>query len=261
MLITNLIAQEIKFFGEPKSASIIIGKVDSIKKILFNSGKIKFSNNGYFIFGFDKEDEGEFELTIIKQNNSTINYSYQINKEKFENQELRLSKKMVSPPKKYLKKIKNEFAQIKKARTKLFENNNTYYLSGFSMPVKNVRITSEFGLNRILNGTPKNFHNGVDFGGSIGDSVFAIADAKVLFVGNNFYYNGNFILLDHGQGLNSVYLHLSKNLVNKNQQVKKGELIGLLGSTGRSTGPHLHLGVQWFNKRIDPMSLFNLKLE
>ncbi|MFA7229162.1 MAG: M23 family metallopeptidase, partial [Melioribacteraceae bacterium] len=78
--------------------------------------------------------------------------------------------------------------------------------------------------------------------------------------GKNFYYNGNFILLDHGQGLTSVYLHLSKLNAGDGQKIKKGEVIGLAGSTGRSTGPHLHLGVQWYKKRIDPQNLLNLVL-
>lgn len=257
----SLIAQQIKFYGEAKPASLVIGKTDSIKSILLNNEKIKFNKEGYFIFAFDKEDEGVFELTITHLNKIINRFNFTFIKQEYENQELSLSKKMVNPPTKYLKRIKKESNQIKEVRKKLLHNNHTYYLSGFSLPVKNVRITSEFGLNRILNGEPKNFHNGIDFGGSIGDSVFAIADAKVLFVGKNFYYNGNFILLDHGQGLNSIYLHLSKVLVKKNQIIKKGDLIGLIGSTGRSTGPHLHLGVQWFNKRIDPMNLFNLKIE
>ncbi len=257
----SLIAQPIKFYGEAKPASLVIGKTDSIKSILFNNEKVKFSKDGYFIFAFDKEDEGDFELTIIHRNKKINRFNYSFAKQEYENQELTLSNKMVSPPKKYLLRIKKETKQIKLTRKNLIKNNKTFYLSGFSFPVKNVRITSEFGLNRILNGQPKNFHNGIDFGGSTGDSVFAIADAKVLFVGKNFYFNGNFILLDHGQGLNSIYLHLSKILVKKNQIVKKGDLIGLMGSTGRSTGPHLHLGIQWFNKRIDPMNLFNLKFE
>ncbi len=257
----SIIAQQIKFYGEAKPASLVIGNTDSIKSIFLNNQKIKFNDDGYFVFAFDKEDDGDFELTIQHRNNKTDRFNYSFMKQEYENQELTLSKKMVNPPTKYLNRIKNESHQIKEARKKLLQNNHTYYLSGFTLPVKNVRITSQFGLNRILNGKPKNFHNGIDFGGSTGDSVFAIADSKVLFVGNNFYYNGNFILLDHGQGLNSIYLHLSKILVKKNQIVKKGDLIGLIGATGRSTGPHLHLGIQWFNKRIDPMNLFNLKFE
>lgn len=254
-------AQQEKFIGEAKPGTIIFAKADSIKKILFNDKPILFNKDGNFIFGFDKEDEGEFELKIIKKNKKEVTYKYNLTKIEYDKQELSLSKKMVNPPKKFLSKIKKESAQLKNARKKLLHNTKDFYLSGFSFPVKNVRITSQFGLNRILNGQQKNFHNGIDFGGSEGDSIFAIADGIVQFVGKNFYYNGNFILVDHGQGLNSIYLHLSKILVKNNQTVKKGELIGLMGSTGRATGPHLHLGVQWFNKRIDPMTVLNLNFE
>lgn len=254
-------SQQETFLGEAKSGSIIFAKADSIKRIFLNNKPILFNNNGNFIFGFDKEDEGEFELKIVKKNNKEIIYNYTLNKINYGSQELSLSKKMVNPPKKFLSRIKKETAQLKNARKKLLKNNYDFYSSGFSFPVKNVRITSEFGLSRILNGQQKNFHNGIDFGGIEGDSVFAIADGMVCFVGKNFYYNGNFVLLDHGQGLNSIYLHLKKFLVKNNQRVKKGELIGLIGSTGRSTGPHLHLGVQWYNKRIDPMAVLKLNFE
>ena len=134
------------------------------------------------------------------------------------------------------------------------------FLFGFCVSVKpEHKHTGVFGSQRILNGKPRNIHNGLDFGAETGDSIRAITDGIVRIAGDNFFYNGNFVLLDHGQGLSSVYLHMSKIIATNGQKVKKGEVIGLVGSTGRATGPHLHLGVQWYGKRIDPMCLFELK--
>ena len=149
---------------------------------------------------------------------------------------------------------------MKAARASVGKMKNALCISGFSYPVDTVNIHSVFGSQRILNGRKANVHNGLDFAGSEGDTIRAVSDGVVRIAGKDFFYNGNFILLDHGQGLTSVYLHMSRLIARTNQKVKKGEAIGLIGATGRATGPHLHLGVQWFKKRIDPMNLFNISL-
>ena len=103
-------------------------------------------------------------------------------------------------------------------------------------------------------------HNGLDIAVPRGTPVYAMTDGVVILTADNFYYAGNHIILDHGQGVNSFYLHLSKILVKEGQFVKKGEVIGKVGTTGRSTGPHLHWGVQWFSKRVDPARVLKIKL-
>lgn len=256
-----LFAQEIKFWGEAKPGNIIIGKADNLTSVLLNNKNVLFSKSGYFIFGFDKEDEGLFVLKVKQKNKKLEKFEYVLEPTEYGKQELTFAKKMINPPKKYLKKIKNEAAQMKTARNKMLKNKKSYYSSGFKIPVDSVRITSEFGLDRILNGQAKNFHNGIDFGGTVGTPVYAIADGIVRLAGKNFYFNGNFVLIDHGQGLSSVYLHFSKLNVKTGDKVSKGDIIGEIGATGRATGPHLHLGVQWYKKRIDPTNLLNLKFE
>jgi murein DD-endopeptidase MepM/ murein hydrolase activator NlpD len=131
------------------------------------------------------------------------------------------------------------------------------FAQGFVKPIEKGRISSVFGSQRILNGVPKSPHNGIDIAVPSGTPVKAMSDGKVILSADDFYYAGNFIILDHGLGLNSMYLHLSQTLVEEGQYVKKGEIIGKVGTTGRSTGPHLHWSVQWYNKRVDPDSVFN----
>jgi len=104
-------------------------------------------------------------------------------------------------------------------------------------------------------------HNGLDIAAPRGTPVYAMTDGIVRFVADNFYYSGNFILIDHGQGLNSSYLHLSRTFVKEGEFVKKGEKVGEIGTTGRSTGPHLHWSVQWFGKRIDPAILLKINFD
>jgi len=255
----RIYSQEIKFYGEPIAGGVIIGKGENVKAAWLNNKQLSIDKNGIFIFGFDRDAKGKFVLRVKLKNKKLINYEYKIEKRLYEEQRLTLPKKYVTPPKKELSRIKKEARIIKQARSKIGKLNAALFSSGFVYPVDSIKITGLFGSKRILNEKPHNIHNGIDFAVGEGDSVYAITDGIVRLAGENFYFNGNFVLLDHGQGLSSVYLHLSKIFVQNGERIKKGEVIGLAGSTGRSTGPHLHLGVQWLNKRIDPLSLLEIK--
>ncbi|MDP2039086.1 MAG: M23 family metallopeptidase [Ignavibacteria bacterium] len=254
-------AQEITFSGEAKPAGIIIAKGESITSATLNKQKLLVDKDGTFIFGFDSDAKGKFILRVKQKNQKEKVFTYVLEEKEYEKQALSIPKRFVNPPKRFLKQINRETAKMKNARAKMAGVKTAYFNEGFILPVDSVRVTAVFGGQRILNGKKKKDHNGIDFGGDEGDSVYAVSDGIVRLAGEKFYYNGNFVLLDHGQGLSSVYLHLSKLHVKNNQNVKKGELIGEIGSTGRSTGPHLHLGIQWFKKRIDPANVLNLNLE
>ncbi|MEW6652411.1 MAG: M23 family metallopeptidase [Bacteroidota bacterium] len=261
VLFAEALSQEVSFSGEAKPASIIVAKGENINSAFLNNQKLLVDYDGTFVFGFDRDAKGVFTLRVNQNNQKEKVYTFVLEQKEYEKQSLTLPSKYISPPKRYLKKIKQETAEMKNARAKMSEVNTAYFREGFVIPVDSVRITAVFGGQRILNGIKKKEHNGIDFGGKNGTPVYAITDGIVRLAAENFYFNGTFVLLDHGQGLSSVYLHLSKLHVKNNQHVKKGELIGEIGSTGRSTGPHLHLGVQWYNKRIDPAGLLNIKLE
>ena len=252
-------AQEIKFYGEAAQGGIVIGKGEKLVSATLNNTKLQIDKNGVFLFGFDRNATGKYLLKVRFKNKKTEIYEYIIEKKEYEKQHLRLASKYVTPPKKLERRIRHEAQLMKSARAKAGKVKDALFMEGFVYPVDSVDIRSTFGLQRILNGKPSNVHNGLDFGGSEGDSIRAITDGIVQIAGKNFFYNGNFVLLDHGQGLTSVYLHMRKIIAKDNQKVKKGEVIGLIGETGRATGPHLHLGVQWYKKRIDPMSLFEIK--
>jgi murein DD-endopeptidase MepM/ murein hydrolase activator NlpD len=258
--VTNFLAQEVKFFGEAKPGGVLIGQGEDIVSVQLNKVNIQVDKTGIFILGFDRDAEGAFKLNIKFKNNKVESYDYNLEKREYEEQSLHIAAKYVNPPKKMLSKIMNEQKTMKAARSEVGKLKSALFMSGFVYPMDSLDVRAVFGSQRILNGKKSNIHNGVDFHAVVGDSVHAISDGIVRLAGDNFFYNGNFVLLDHGLGLTSVYLHMSKLLVKNGQRVKKGELIGLAGGTGRATGPHLHLGVQWFNKRIDPMSLFEIKL-
>lgn len=255
-----IFSQDVKLFGDAKQGSILIGKTDNAQSILLDDKKIQFDENGYFVLGFDRDDHGEFTLTVNFLNGKSHTQKINLKKNKYSVQKLKIASKYVEPPKNVLDRIESERELMKLARKNIGLDSNAYFSSGFTYPVDNAKITGVFGNQRILNGKPQNIHNGIDFGGKESDTVRAISDGIIRFVGDDFYYNGNFVLIDHGQGLTSIYLHLSKTLVKAGEFIKKGSPLGFVGSTGRSTGPHLHLGVQWYQKRVDPLSVIKLKI-
>lgn len=256
---TIIFTQEVNFFGKLKQGHLIFGKAENVADITIDSAKISFDKFGNFIFGFDRDDTAE-HIFVFKFDNKTIVKKITPKKENYNIQRIKgMKQKYIEAPNEELPRIEKEREISKAAREKVGSVKDLLYLKGFVKPIEKARISSVFGSQRILNGIPKNMHNGIDFAAPIGTPVKAMADGVVHLSADNFYYSGNYILLDHGLGLNSFYLHLSKSFVKVGQSVKKGEIIGEVGTTGRSTGPHLHWGVQWFDKRVDPNSVFDFK--
>ena len=169
-------------------------------------------------------------------------------------QHLTLPKQMVTPTqKKIIKQIEND----RKRLDQVFKRRKPVLFSPpFLRPVDG-EVISAFGLRRILNGIPKSSHNGIDFRGAAGTPVKAMAHGEVALA-DDLYYTGKTVILDHGGGLFSLYAHLASLAVSPGAMVITGKEIGTIGSTGRSTGPHLHMGTRLGKARIDPLALLAL---
>src|SRR5205085_8318923 len=128
----------------------------------------------------------------------------------------------------------------------------------FQPPVK-AEISDVFGVQRVFNGTVQSTHQGLDFRVPSGTPVMAVNSGTVILA-EPLYFEGNCVMIDHGQGLITIYMHLSEIRVKSGDRVKKGELIALSGGTGRATGPHLHLAVRWQGVYLNPAGLLALKL-
>ena len=250
---------KLELLGKPTPGSLMIGKATNAFEVYLNDVRLKVDTDGFFVFGFDRDEIGKQILKVIYKNNKTEIKELMLDKRAYDIQKINdLDKKYVSPPKDVLDKIERETLLMTEARKTVLKTDTAYYLTGFMRPVEGGRISGVYGGQRILNGEAKSPHNGLDIALPAGTPVYAMADGKVCISGDNFYYNGNFVLLDHGQGLTSVYVHMQKTFVVTGQKVTKGQKIGEVGTTGRSTGPHLHWGVQWYKKRIDPQTVLGL---
>ncbi len=164
---------------------------------------------------------------------------------------------MVTPPGEVLSRIKHEKIEIEKA----LETNTSsrYWRLPFSRPLEG-DFTSTYGKRRFFNGLSRSRHGGVDIRAASGTSVKAVSDGTVILTGDH-YFAGKSIYIDHGNGLVSMYFHLSRIDVVPGQKVLKGDRLALSGCTGRVTGPHLHFGVSVKGEMIDPVPLFNMDVE
>lgn len=118
-------------------------------------------------------------------------------------------------------------------------------------PLEPLPAAGRFGSRRIFNGQPRSPHTGADYAAKTGTRVHAVADGTVVLTAS-YFFPGNAVIVDHGDGLFSMYFHLSKTSVREGEKVSAGQAIGAVGATGRVTGPHLHLGIRWRGARVDP---------
>lgn len=253
-LLTKIYGQELIFQGQFKQASIVKVIGNGIQSAEFDNRELNVHDNHYFLIGFDRDDSAAVELKVKFLNDTEVIKKIKPEKRKYKIQRINNMKpSLVEHPEKENERVLRERKISQEARAKIGENKLPMYSKNFVRPVKGGRISGKFGNQRILNGEPKNFHNGVDIALPAGTPVYAMTDGIVLLAADTFYYAGNNILIDHGDGLNSFYLHLKRLFVKNGDIVKAGQIIGEVGTTGRSTGPHLHWGIQWFNKRLDPL--------
>jgi len=164
-----------------------------------------------------------------------------------------LAKKHVTPPKEVYERIKQDNKLIVKARS--VDSGLDFFTKDFIKPVENSIITGVYGSQRILNGIPKSPHYGLDFAGKEGTNVKAMLDGVVTLSEQDLYYTGGTIIFDHGHGVSTLYMHMKDIFVKNNQKVKQGDVIGTIGKTGRATGAHLDIRLNWYDIKLDPASV------
>ena len=213
----------------------------------------KVSPQGYFVVGFHRDDVDEVVLDIQVAGQKADQFSLRPQTRTYDVQKIdNLPSNMVTPPQKTLDRIRADIRDVKAARAK-FSVQEDALAGGFDWPVWG-RISGIYGSQRILNGKPRQPHYGIDIAVAPGVAVRAPADGIVVMA-QDLYFTGGTVIIDHGFYLNSTYSHLHKMIVRTGDAVKRGEIIGTVGSTGRSTGPHLDWRINWKQKRLDPLLL------
>ena len=199
----------------------------------------------------------EVEVDSPKNSPTTYRTSIEVAKKEFGEQSLTLPENMVTLDAKTIKRVRKEAAEFKKLWD--VHTPKKYWYGNFVLPLPG-KLSTPFGLGRILNGEPRSPHSGVDLRAKLGEPVRAANHGRIVLVGD-FFFHGKAVVIDHGWGLYTMYFHLSKVKVSEGDLVGKGYVIGLAGSTGRATGPHLHWGVRLEGARVDPFALMRATAE
>jgi biotin carboxyl carrier protein len=248
-----------------EQGGLVIGKIDPGSKAYLHDAlyepqsgvtpkkeQLNVAADGTVVFAVGRDEKGIKNIVINKPGPDAITYSavIRIKERQFKIENINgVPPSTVNPPPAIAKRIEREQAEVVAARLRM--DARTDFNTNFIWPVDG-RVSGMYGSQRIYNGTPKSWHSGLDVAAAQGTPIKAPAAGIISFAKADLYLTGGTILVDHGMGVSSNFLHLSRLDVKVGDKVKQGQVIGLVGATGRATGPHMHWGMNWKQLRIDP---------
>ncbi|RPH93645.1 MAG: M23 family metallopeptidase [Lysobacterales bacterium] len=248
-------ANAVELDGEAVQGGLLFGLSSPGSQVLLDGAEIMVAADGRFVIGFDRDETGERTLLVREPDGAERTLILAVAPREYAIERVDgLPPSTVTPDPEALERIRLEAEMVEAARAR--RDPRTDYAEGFSWPAGG-RISGVYGSQRILNGEPRRPHYGLDIAAPTGSPVFAPADGVVTLVHPDMYFSGGTIVLDHGQGLSSTFLHLSRTLVEAGAAVSKGDLIGEIGATGRASGPHLDWRMNWLDRRVDPQLLLS----
>ncbi len=242
--------------GFPEHVSqgaLVIGKVSPGSKVRYANRDLLVTSRGEVVFGIGRDESGPVNVEVRERNGKFEHITIEVTSRDWPIEHVDgVPPKTVEPPPDIAARIKREQARVVAAR--LRDDAREDFLETFAWPVTG-RISGRFGSQRVYNGIPKSPHPGMDIAVPQGTPVKAPASGIVTFADADLYLTGGTVLLDHGHGVSSNFLHMSRIDVKVGDHIQQGQVIGAVGMTGRATGPHLHWGMNWFDVRLDPLLL------
>ncbi len=245
---------QFKLNRPPIQGSISLGLVPpGTKRLVINAQDVPFAPDGRFIVGFGRDHDATSVITAFLADGRVVTERLSVPKRAWRIENLKTVRRFAQPDAEFQARRPNELAQINAARRMDVQSDG--WRQRLIWPAKG-RISGFFGSQRIYAGEPGAPHSGVDVAGPIGAPVVAPADGVVTLAATApFTLEGYLLIIDHGMGLDSSFLHLSKIHVKVGDVVQQGQLVAAIGNTGRASGPHLHWGMKWNQERIDPQPL------
>lgn len=241
--------------GEAVQGGLIIGRAPSGSEVELDGEPLRHAADGYFLVGFGRDDTAPRRLVVRGRDGSTEVRELKPEPREFDIQRIDgLPPGQVTPNPEFLERIRREARQVRTARERL--DSRIDFAEGFVWPVHGP-VTGVYGSQRILNGQPRSPHWGVDLAAPTGTPVVAPAAGVVTLAHPDMYFSGGTLMLDHGLGLSSAFLHLDEILVEPGQRVEQGDMIARVGATGRVTGAHLDWRMNLGETRIDPRLLMD----
>ena len=239
--------------GARTQGGLVIGRVAPRERVFLDSREVRVSPDGVFLIGFGRDAPSEVKLLVQNRDGVRVEKRLSISKRQYNVSHINgLPESKVTPKPSDMKKIREDNAKI--ARVRKLDSAEAHFMTGFIWPATG-RISGVFGSQRILNGEPRRPHNGIDIAAPRGTPVVAMAEGQVALANSDMFLTGKTVMINHGHGLTSIYIHMDRITVKRADLVSRGHQIGAIGMTGRATGPHLHWGVSLFNTKLDPALL------
>jgi biotin carboxyl carrier protein len=243
--------ERVVFPASVSQGALVFGKVPPGSRVRFRDRPLRTTGYGTVVFGVGRDEAGSLQVDVTTPSGRTESVSVAVTARDWPVEHVNgVPPKTVNPPPEIAARIQREQAQVTAARGR--DDERTDFALPFQWPVQG-RISGRFGNARVYNGQPGAGHSGMDIAAPNGTPVKAPAGGIVTFASPDLYLTGGTVLLDHGHGVSSNFLHLSRIDVKVGDRIEPGQVIGAVGATGRATGPHLHWGMNWFDVRIDPL--------
>ncbi|GAB3095835.1 M23 family metallopeptidase [Lysobacter terrae] len=243
--------RRVVFPAAASQGALVFGKVPAGSVVRYGERELHATPYGTAVFGIGRDEAGPVRVEVQRADGSREAVSIAVTPRDWPIERVEgVPPDTVNPPPDIAARIEREQALVAAAR--LRDDDRTDFVQRFIWPVQG-RVSGRFGNQRVYNGTPKAPHSGMDIAAEAGTPVLAPAAGVVTFANADLYLTGGTLLLDHGHGVSSNFLHLSRIDVHVGDRVEQGQVIGAVGATGRATGPHLHWGMNWFDVRIDPL--------
>jgi murein DD-endopeptidase MepM/ murein hydrolase activator NlpD len=239
--------------GELRQGGLVFGQLTGGDQLYLNSNRVPLLDDGRFILGFGRDAPEQQRLTWISSTGSERSRTLQIQPRTYQIQRINgISTRMLNPAPEDLKRIGKEAQLVAQARKQ--SSTLEHPFTRFRWPLSGP-ITGVYGSQRVLNGEPRRPHFGIDIAAPSGTPVRAPTGGRVTLAHPGMFFSGGTLIIDHGLGLSSSFLHLNRILVNVGERVAPGQKIATVGATGRVTGPHLDWRINWFDQRLDPALL------
>ncbi len=232
---------------------LVVGRIDGGCSVRFGGRTLRVAADGTFVFGVGRDAPRSMTVEAGPAQGPLRGYPIRVGTRSWRIERVDgVPESTVNPPPELAARIRAEQARVERARER--DDPRQDFRFGFIRPLAG-RISGVYGSQRVLNGTPKSPHMGLDVAAPNGTPIVAPAAGIVTFADPALYLTGGTLLIDHGHGLSSVFIHLSRIDVKLGARIEQGQPIAAVGATGRASGPHLHWGFNWFGERIDPALL------
>lgn len=243
--------ERVVFPARVSQGALVFGKVPPGSDVRFRQRLLRTTAYGTVVFGVGRDEAGPLTVDVTSRSGRVESVSIAVTPRDWPVERVNgVPPKTVNPSPEIAARIQREQALVTAARER--DDERADFALPFQWPVQG-RISGRFGNARVYNGQPGAGHSGMDIAAPDGTPVRAPAGGIVTFASPDLYLTGGTLLLDHGHGVSSNFLHLSRIDVKVGDRIEPGQVIGAVGATGRATGPHLHWGMNWFDVRVDPL--------